>query len=321
MHLPRMRALLLSSSLAPISVAVPFAAEAQTAVQAPTQPVTAAPSTATAAAAPAPAEQVVVNAQRDSTARVLEEQQHAVGVSSILSRDQIEQAPETNLSDILTRLPGVSTYSTMNQGQAATGESQYVTIRGLDASYNSYSLNGERIAPSDPQTRAISFNMLAPYGITQVNIDKTTTADMDGDAIGGAIDIRTPTAYDFGSSYNRITIQGQLNDKAADIGTSDLGGNVEAEFARKFGKDDRFGIYIAGYYLEKNVAADAISPNTSYEPTLASQANLPLGDASELTSPQIKYDTFTTNIRRYGGILSLDYRGGSSDLLPEEHLR
>ena len=309
MHLSRLGALLLSSSLVPISIALPLQAQAQTAVQAPAQTGAAAQTAATPASGATPSEKVVVTAQRDSTERALSEQLHAVGVSNILSREQIEQAPETNLSDILTRLPGLSTYSNMNQGQAATGENQYVTIRGLDASYNTYSLNGERIAPADPATRAISFDMLAPYGITQINVSKTTTADMDGDATGGAIDIRTPTAYDFNGSYNRITIQGQLNDVAADIGTSDLGGNVEAEFARTFGKDDRFGVYLAGYYLEKNVAADAVSPNSAYEPTFASQANLPLGDASQISSPQFKYDVYTTNIRRYGGILSLDYRG------------
>ncbi len=312
MHLSRLRALLLSSSLAPVQIILPFGAQGAHA-QDPAQVQPAPPRVTSAKAEPRPAaasaEQVIVTAQRDSTEKALTEQLHAVGVSSILSKDQIERAPETNLSDILTRLPGLSTYSNMNQGQAATGESQYVTIRGLDSSYNSYSLNGERIAPADPTTRAISFDMLAPYGITQINVSKTTTADMDGDATGGAIDIRTPTAYDFVGVYDKITIQGQLNDKAADIGTSDLGGNVEVELARKFGKDDRFGAYLAGYYLEKNVAADAVSPNSAYEPTLADQASRSLDDASQLSSPDFKYDAYTTNIKRYGGILSLDYRG------------
>ena len=312
MYVPRLRVFLLSSSFVPLSIAISFNAHAQAQSPVQTQPAVRG-ATSKAAAKPVSAadgaQQVLVTAQRDSTEKALADQLHAVGVSSILSREQIERAPETNLSDILTRLPGLSTYSNMNQGQAATGENQYVTIRGLDASYNSYSLNGERIAPADPTTRAISFDMLAPYGITQIDVSKTTTADMDGDATGGAIDIRTPTAYDFAGSYNRITIQGQLNDKAAGIGTSDLGGNVEVESARKFGHDDRFGVYVAGYYLEKNVAADAVSPNSAYEPTFASQANLPLGDASQLSTPQLKYDIYTTNIQRYGGILSLDYHG------------
>jgi len=258
---------------------------------------------------PLKTESITVHGQAGTAATAMAEQRNSIGVASVLSREQIERAPQTNLSDVLTRLPGLSAYSNMNQGQAATGENQYVTIRGLDSSYNAYTLNGERATGADPSTRAVSFDMLAPYGITAIKVTKSTTADMDGDAIGGAIDIRTPTAFDFNGPYRKITVQGQLADLAAGIGTSDLGGNVEAEFAQKFGKDKRFGIYVSGYYLDKDVAGKAVSPNAAYVPTLASQADLPIGQASQLSSQTLKYDVYTTNIKRYGGSLSLNYEG------------
>lgn len=264
----------------------------------------------------AKSEGVIVLAKRaGSTGAALDEQRRSTGVASVMSREQIEQAPETNLSDILTRLPGVSAYSDMGGGQAATGESQYMTIRGLDSSYNAYTLNGERIAPADPTTRAISFDMLAPYGITSIKVSKSTTADMDGDAIGGAIDIRTPTAFDFSGPYQKVTLQGQLNDKAAQIGTQDLGGTAQVEFARRFGKDKNFGVYATGYYSSKGVLADAVAPNTSYSPTLLSQAGVTsLNQASQLSTQQLKYDLFSSSIKRYGGSLSLNYKGDKQEV-------
>lgn len=254
-------------------------------------------------------ERLTVRGQATSVQAALSEQKNGIGVSTILSRTQIERAPETNLADILTRLPGLSAYSNMSGGQAATGENQYVTIRGLDSSYNAYSLNGERIAPADPTTRAISFDMLAPYGISSVKVDKTVNADQDGDSIGGAIDIRIPTAFDFSHPFEKVSVQGQLNQEASDIGTSDLGGNAELELARRFGKDGAFGLYAAAYYEGKNVAADTVSPNASYAPTFSSQADLPLAGASSLSTSELKYDVFATRIKRYGGTLSLDYHG------------
>lgn len=265
---------------------------------------------------PGQTERINVRAVHSGTeAAALDEQRRSVGVASVMSREQLERAPETNLSDILTRLPGVSAYSDMGGGQAATGESQYMTIRGLDSSYNAYTLNGERIAPADPSTRAISFDMLAPYGITSIKVSKSTTADMDGDAIGGAIDIRTPTAFDFSGPYQKVTLQGQLNDKAAQIGTQDLGGTAQVEFARRFGKDGQFGIYATGYYSSKNVLADAVSPNTAYAPTLLSQAGVTsLNQASQLSTQQLKYDLFSSAIKRYGGSLSLNYKGDDQEV-------
>lgn len=300
-----------SKKAEPRAVAHPGAGTAPAAAKA------AAPATPRQVLTPAAkAERINVTALRGGTvAAALDEQRRSLGVASVMSREQIEQAPETNLSDILTRLPGVSAYSDMSGGQAATGESQYMTIRGLDSSYNAYTLNGERIAPADPTTRAISFDMLAPFGITSIKVSKSTTADMDGDAIGGAIDIRTPTAFDFSGPYQKITIQGQLNDNAAQIGTQDLGGTGQAEFARRFGKDGRFGVYATGYYSSKGVLADAVSPNTSYSPTLQSQAGVTtLNQASELSTQQLKYDLFSSSIKRYGGSLSLNYRGDHQEV-------
>lgn len=256
-------------------------------------------------------EHIKVTALRSGTvAAALDEQRRSTGVASVLSREQIDRAPETNLSDILTRLPGVSAYSNMSNGQAATGEAQYMTIRGLDSSYNAYTLNGERIAPADPSTRAISFDMLAPYGITSIKVSKSTTAETDGDSIGGTIDIRTPTAFDFSGNYRKIILQGQLNDNAAQTGTPALGGTAQIEFARRFGRDGRFGVYATGYYSSKNVLADAAAPNRSYVPSFASEAGVKTPDqASQLTTTQLKYDLFTSSIKRYGGSLSLNYKG------------
>ena len=119
-------------------------------------------------------------------------QRLSTGVTTVMSKQQIDAIPTANSADGLSHLPGLSSYSDMHLGQAATGESEYVTIRGLDSSYNSYTLNGFALPETDSSTRAISLNMLAPFGIQSVKVSKTPSPDMPGDSIGGAKIGRAP---------------------------------------------------------------------------------------------------------------------------------
>ena len=170
-----------------------------------------------------------VSVSADSMPQIgtIDEQRLSVSVNTVMSKQEMNAVPSTNIADVVARMPGLSAYSDMHLGQAATGENEYVTIRGLDSSYNAYTLNGFALPETDASTRAISLNMLAPFGIQSVKVSKAPTPDLPGDSIGGSIDMRTPTAFDFGKDgYARTTVQGQMNSLASDLGVSNKGGTV-----------------------------------------------------------------------------------------------
>lgn len=175
---------------------------------------------------------VNVQAAQATVPGSLDEQRLSNGVNSVMSKQQIDAIPSAGIADVVAHLPGLSTYSDMHLGQATTGENAYVSIRGLDASYNSYRLNGFGMPETDSSTRAISLNMLAPFGIQSVKVSKSPTPDLPGDAIGGAIDMRTPSAFDFdGDFYGKTTTQGQFNALASDLGGKHTGGTLQQELA------------------------------------------------------------------------------------------
>ncbi|MFO3704804.1 TonB-dependent receptor plug domain-containing protein, partial [Xanthomonas codiaei] len=186
----------------------------------------------------------------------LDEQRTSSSVNSVLSKQQIDAIPSGGIADVVAHMPGLSAYSDMHLGQATTGENAYVSIRGMDASYNAYTLNGFGMPETDSSTRAISLNMLAPFGIQSVQVSKSPTPDMPGDSIGGAIDMRTPNAFDFAQDVSaRTTARGQLNDLATHLGGKDSGGTLQQDLAWKFGDGHAFGIYASAYYGKNNTMA------------------------------------------------------------------
>ncbi|MET7141049.1 TonB-dependent receptor [Xanthomonas sp. PPL139] len=259
---------------------------------------------------------VNVQAAQASAPGSLDEQRLSSGVNSVMSKQQIDAIPSAGIADVVAHLPGLSAYSDMHLGQATTGENAYVSIRGLDASYNSYSLNGFGMPETDSSTRAISLNMLAPFGIQSVKVSKSPTPDLPGDAIGGAIDMRTPSAFDFdGDFYGKTTAQGQFNALASDLGGKHTGGTVQQELAWKFGDDHAFGIYASAYYGKNNNMAQAPAPNSAYFPADPAQAKaVDLRDVGPLLSARYKYSVYTSQSERYGGNLAFDWQGDHTSL-------
>lgn len=246
----------------------------------------------------------------------VDEQRTAESVTTVMTRQDIAAVPAANIADVVSHMPGVSAYTDMQLGQAATGENGYVSIRGLDASYNAYSLNGFALPETDSSTRAISLDMLAPFGIQSVLVSKAPTPDMRGDSIGGTIDMRTPTAFDFEPGiYARTTVQGRMNGKAADLGLPDKGSMVQQEFATRLGTQENIGLYVAAYYGKNDNAAETTAPNTNYKPVDPTLADTKvLRGIDDLVSTQYKYSIFTNRIKRYGFNTSLDWHGGDTSL-------
>jgi len=91
---------------------------------------------------------------------------------TIVGRDALLSHGDTSLGDALKRIPGVSVDKDGNIG-----------LRGLGSGYTQVLINGEK-APPD-----FSIASLSPDSIDRIEITRTPTADMRGDAIAGTINI------------------------------------------------------------------------------------------------------------------------------------
>ena len=87
--------------------------------------------------------------------------------------------------------------------QDDAGEGRYVAIRGVHATLNNVTMNGQALAASDTNGqdgRAAPLDVLSAASISEIEVIKSVTPDMDLQSVGGAINIKTRSAFDQGGA-------------------------------------------------------------------------------------------------------------------------
>ncbi len=252
---------------------------------------------------------VVGNRMTNDAAGALMDKKVSIGVNAIMSAESIMQQPGGNITDILSTLPSVSAYSDMGKGQAATGEAEFLSVRGIDSSYNAYLMNGVRMPQSDASTRALSLKMIAPYGLSSARISKTPTAKDPGDAVGAIISLATPTAFDLGDNFVRLTGGANYSALSDDRGFDSTGDIMQVEFANVFGDNDENGLYATVYHEKRYSVAETLEVGGYAR---ANEADQDVEDARNLSAPMIptdlRLDFYNTEIERLGGNVSFDHK-------------
>nr|WP_316629310.1 TonB-dependent receptor [uncultured Brevundimonas sp.] len=264
--------------------------------------------TSTPQSAPAEVDEVVVTGQRLSTANAIEAQRRSSVVSSVISSDDLGKLPDANVADALARAPGVNVV--VNQ---ETGEGEYVSVRGLAGTFNAYSINGVRVALTDPDSRKMSMTVLPPNGLKSITVSKTLTPDMDGDAIGGSVNFQTPTAFDFAKPVARAFLSYGINDRARDQGEKDGAGQVQLDFASRLSSDSRFGAFVSLNYGKSNGLNEESENDGEWEPYRWRRNSTEDIDERSMYLPGIDLDYRRIEQERFGGNFSIDYRGDHHD--------
>jgi TonB-dependent receptor len=240
---------------------------------------------------------IVVRGVRLGQARALNDQRAADNTINVQSADEAGRFPDNNVAESLSRLPGI----TLVRDQQ-TGEGQLVTIRGLDSGLNVFTVNGVRLAQTQTD-RQIALDTLPTDGYQQLRVSKTSTPDMDGDAIGGTVELRTPTAFDYGSRRYGLSIEGAYQDRGDGAGEK-LSGN----FASKFGPANNFGFYGSFYAGSRDTLSEESENEGEWEPFLwRRDANVAI-DENSLLLPGVGLDLYENQLERSGGNFSLDWR-------------
>ncbi|KQM61604.1 MULTISPECIES: TonB-dependent receptor [unclassified Sphingomonas] len=181
-------------------------------------------------------------------------QMRSANTTNVLSAEDLAHTAVHNVAEALGLLPGINV---MNTGSAfaggvdgaSRGEGMFVSVRGLNAEYNLNLINGVNVAQGNPYSRGVQLSLLPPSGLQTIVLNKTSQPDMLGDAIGGTIDFRTPSAFDYRDGLRAsVTVGGRLESRARAYGKDGLGYNVGGDVSTKFGPDQQFGFYISGFY-------------------------------------------------------------------------
>lgn len=253
-------------------------------------------------------EEVVITGQRASTVAAIEAQRLSDSVVSVVSADDLGKLPDANIADAVARLPGVNV--TVNQ---ETGEGESLTARGFASTYNVYTINGIRIANTDPDSRGVSLTVLPPNGLQSVSVIKTLTPDLDGDAIGALFDIKTPTAFNQSKDVSRLIGAYGYNDRARSQNEPDSTKGLEAQFSRKFG-GGRWGLFADAYWQSSHGINEETENDGEWEPYKFRLNSEEAIDARSMYLPGIDLDYRRVEQQRFGGNFSVDYRGDDTQL-------
>jgi TonB-dependent receptor len=192
--------------------------------------------------------EVLVTADRAAgEAEEINRERTADNVVQVLSADVIRSLPNANMADALGRLPSVSI-------ERDEGEGKYVQIRGTEPRLTNTTIDGVNVASPESGVRQIKFDAIPADIVESVEINKTLQANMDGDGIGGSINLVTKTAGD----RPTVALSGMGGYMPI------LGGRQQYEstgtIGERFGHDKRFGILVGGSYDWSGRGIDDIEP-------------------------------------------------------------
>ncbi|PLK43883.1 TonB-dependent receptor [Emticicia sp. TH156] len=151
-------------------------------------------------------EVVVVGAADKSTelmARQLE--RNASQLMNIVSGKAIEISPDLTVANLIQRVSGVSIERNSN------GDGQYAILRGMDKRYNYTLVNGVKIPSPDNKYRYVPLDIFPSELLGRLEVTKTLTPDLEGDAVGGVVNMVMKDApnnreikFNLATGYNQL---------------------------------------------------------------------------------------------------------------------
>jgi outer membrane cobalamin receptor len=191
---------------------------------------------------------LVTAASASAEVEAVNEERAADNILQILPVEIITSLPSANLGNAIRRLPSVSL--TRNEG-----EDQFVQVRGTEPRLNNTTVNGFNMPSEDPGTREFDFSAIPAGIVDSIQISKTLQANMDGDGIGGSVDLVTKTATDK-PTYEISAVGGYTPIENGRPNTDNYG-----TWGRRFGAGN--GSYKDGYNVFYGPVAAYVRQNPS----------------------------------------------------------
>ena len=138
----------------------------------------------------APSNQAIdVHADLHGEAEQIQVQKTSEDIVNVLSADVITSLPNANIADAVGRLPGV----TLERDE---GEGKYVQVRGTEPRLTNVTIEGINVASPEVAVRQIKLDVIPADLVESVELEKTLSANEDGDAIGGTVNLKLKNAGD-----------------------------------------------------------------------------------------------------------------------------
>ncbi|QYJ80390.1 TonB-dependent receptor [Shewanella acanthi] len=232
-------------------------------------------------------EHMRVMGQQGALSKSMNRQRGADNVLNVVNADVLGNFPDSNISESLQRVPGLSI-------ERDQGEGRFVRVRGMAPDYNSVSMNGTRLPSPESDRRAVALDVVPSDLLQSVEVSKTLTPDMDADALGGAIEVKSLSAFDRDDTYLSLS---------AEVSQDSLTDNTNPKLAASYSDifADQLGLAIAASWYNRDFGSDNVETGGKW-------AYAGDGGYEDAALESIDARDYEINRERLGIGINLDYR-------------
>ncbi len=191
-------------------------------------------------------EEIVVTSSRVSQLLALQRKRSAENILDAVSADTVGKLPDFNAAEAVQRLPGLSV-------ELDQGEGRYPIIRGIDSNLNNVTIDGNSVGAPEGGGRRVALDVVPSDLISVVEVVKAVTPDLDGNAIGGNINIITRSAFDSPDPFAFLSGRIGYNDKSDRV---PYGGS--AVWGSRLGASENIGVVLAASYYNRRYNTNLI---------------------------------------------------------------
>jgi len=222
-------------------------------------------------------ERLMVTAQAEGQAQALNVQRNAENIRKVVSQDALANSRLGEVGEVLMALPGLYL-------EISTHQPSRPVIRGLGPEFNSITFDGVRIGNTN-NDRADGVSGYPAESLARVELMKSVTPDMEGDAIGGSINLVSRRAFDLSERLLKLNLGSAYNRQQRNWDQQ-----FNLEYSDRFGPGGRLGIYssLNHYRSDRGYHTSSIS----YQVDAADNFNIStytLQDRIEDDSWKLKY--------------------------------
>ena len=239
-------------------------------------------------------EVVVYGEQTASTASALNQQRAADGIVSVVSATDIGQFPDRNVSEALQRVSGVF----LERDQ---GEGRFVGIRGIDPNLIVTTINGVNVPAPENDKRSVALDVIPSELLSALEVSKSITPDMDGDGIGGAVNIKSASAFD--SPGRNLTVSAQASFNHLQDESSPRASLIYSDTFDLGDQADSLGVAAAVSWFDRNFGSENIETDGGWFDDLERTDDVEFKGAEE-----IEQRDYVVNRERLGLAANFDYR-------------
>lgn len=153
-----------------------------------------------------------------------------------------------------------------------------------------------RIGTPEGGSRAVPLDVIPAASVDGISVVKAPTSDMPGDAIGGAVDIRSASPFDYAGPRIRYRAESSYNELSGESSPK-----VEFSFVDVF--QDTVGVTVGMNYLDRTLESDNIE---------AEYDEVDFGAGETFTMIETQQRKYYVNRERLGANLNLEYRPDSA---------